>query len=69
MKLKDLIFFNECLGKPDFYADYLKFFQDEIAEHGVPYVLNEYLFKGDERANSILVRMHSGAYEFLLQQV
>lgn len=59
-KLKDPAFFAECLGKPDFYADYLKYFQDEISTHGVQHVVNEYLFKRDERANAILTRMHSG---------
>ena len=62
VKLKDLEYFNECLGKPKFYGDFLKFFQDEIAEKGVSNVLNEYLFKGDERADSVLGRMHSGEY-------
>jgi hypothetical protein len=62
VKLKDLDFFNECLGNPKFYGDFLKFFQDEIAEKGVPDVVNEYVFKGDERADSVLVRMHSGEH-------
>ncbi|KAF2189042.1 hypothetical protein K469DRAFT_660000 [Zopfia rhizophila CBS 207.26] len=60
VKLKDPAFFKESLGKPKFYTDYLKFFQDEIAERGAPDVLNEYVFKGDERADSILGRMYSG---------
>lgn len=60
VKLKDLDFFNECLGKPKFYGDFLKFFQDEVAEKGVPDVLNEYIFKGDQRADDVFGRMHSG---------
>lgn len=60
VKLQELGFFTECLGNPKFYGDFLKFFQDEIAEKGVQYVVNEYVFKGDERADSVLARMHSG---------
>ena len=66
VKLKDLDFFNECLGNPKYYGDYLKFFQDEIAERGVQDVVNEYAFKGDERADSVLARMHSGEDSRLL---
>jgi oxidoreductase AflY len=62
VKLKDPEFFNECLRKPKFYGDFLKFFQDEIAEKGVPDVLNEYIFKGDERADNILGQMYSGEH-------
>ncbi|KAF7513643.1 hypothetical protein GJ744_007694 [Endocarpon pusillum] len=60
VKLKEPEFFNECLGKPKFYGDFLKFFQDKIAEHGVPNVVNEYIFKGDGRADNLFGRMHSG---------
>ena len=38
----------------------MRFFQDEIAEKGVPEVVNEYLFKGDELTDDILARMNSG---------
>lgn len=65
VKLRDLDFFNECLGNPKFYGDFLKFFQDEIAEKGVQDVVNEYAFKGDERADSVLARMHSGEHQKL----
>lgn len=53
-------FFKQCIGKPAYYGDFLRFFQDEIAEKGVPSVVNEYVFKGDELAEDIFGRMHSG---------
>lgn len=58
--LRDKEFFRQCIGKPDYYADFLRFFQDEIAERGVADVVNEYVFKGDELADDIFGRMHSG---------
>lgn len=60
VRLKDPEFFDSCLRKPKFYGDFLKFFQDEIAERGVPSVVNEYIFKGDERADQVLGQMFSG---------
>jgi hypothetical protein len=42
------------------YSNFLAFFQREIDEKGVPMVLNEYLFGGDELAESLLSRMFSG---------
>jgi len=59
-KLKEPSNFRECLGKSEFYTDYLHFFQDNIAERGVEEVVKEYLFKGDELAGNILGRMYSG---------
>ncbi len=56
----DPTFFKECLGKSEFYTDYLHFFQGLIAEIGVEEVVREYVFKGDERADDILGRMYSG---------
>lgn len=58
--LRDKVFFQQCIGKPDNYADFLRFFQDEITERGVADVVNEYVFKGDELADDIFGRMHSG---------
>ncbi len=60
VKMKDPAFFKECIGNLDYYPDFVRFFQDEIAEKGVPQVVNEYLFKGDELTDDILARMHSG---------
>lgn len=68
VKMRDPAFFRECLGKSEFYNDYLHFFQDEIAERGAEEVLKEYVFKGDERADDMLGRMHSGITSYLLFQ-
>ncbi|KAK4240294.1 hypothetical protein C8A03DRAFT_31597 [Achaetomium macrosporum] len=57
--LKDPAIFDKCLGEYDCYVDFLKFFEDEIAEKGVPHVINEYLLKGDERANDLFCRMYA----------
>ena len=58
--LKDPIVFNECLGKDECYYDFLRFFEDEVTQKGLPDVVNEYVFKGDERANDIFCRMFTG---------
>ncbi|KAL2131433.1 hypothetical protein VTI74DRAFT_5123 [Chaetomium olivicolor] len=60
VKLKDRAFFKQCIGNLDYYEAYVRFFQDEIAERGVPDVVNEYIFKGDELADDIFARMHAG---------
>ena len=52
--------FDECLGVNTRYADFLRFFEDEIAKKGVPATVKEYVLNGDTRANSILCRMLSG---------
>ena len=58
--LSDPQAFKECLGKPEYYHDFLKLFQKKIEDHGVQVVLQEYLFNRDERADNILARLHSG---------
>lgn len=58
--LQDPAVFEKCLGIDDCYPDFLKFFEEEIASKGMPEVVTEYLFKGDERANDILGRMFAG---------
>jgi len=58
--LKDRTFFKKCIGDLSYYDSFLRFFQDEIAQRGVPDVVNEYLFGNTELSNDILGRMHSG---------
>lgn len=58
--MADAMMFDECLGKDEFYADYLKFFENEIAKKSVQAVVKEYVLKGDERANDIFCRMFTG---------
>ncbi|KAL4917425.1 hypothetical protein BDW62DRAFT_201857 [Aspergillus aurantiobrunneus] len=60
VQLRDRTFFKQCIGDLSYYDSFLRFFQDEIAQRGVPDVVNEYLFSGDEVSNDILGRMHSG---------
>ncbi|KAF2800324.1 hypothetical protein K505DRAFT_370324 [Melanomma pulvis-pyrius CBS 109.77] len=55
--MADTVVFDESLGKNDFYADYLLFFETEIAKKGMQAVVKEYILKGDERANDIFCRM------------
>ncbi|KAK4243432.1 hypothetical protein C7999DRAFT_44757 [Corynascus novoguineensis] len=57
MDLRNPVRFRECLGKDECYYDYLRFFEDEIAANGVPAVVKEYMFKGDELADEIFCRM------------
>jgi len=59
-RMKDPEFFKKCIGTMSYYSDFVRFFQDEIADKGVPHVVNEYLLKGDDLADDILARMHAG---------
>ncbi|KAL8631844.1 hypothetical protein Q9189_002424 [Teloschistes chrysophthalmus] len=49
--------FMKYLGQERYFHDYLLFFQSEIEKKGYEEVINEYMFKGDDRANAILVRI------------
>ena len=55
--LKDPEAFEKCLGIEKYYVDFLKFFEEEIADKGMEKVVKEYLLQGDDRANDILGRM------------
>ncbi|KAF2468945.1 uncharacterized protein BDR25DRAFT_230821 [Lindgomyces ingoldianus] len=63
LKLKDPEFFQQCLYKPEFYSNYLEYFQEEIAERGTEDVVREYVFAGDARADDLLGRMYSVGFE------
>lgn len=52
--------FKTYLGSDKYYHDFLVFFKEEIDQKGWQEVLNEYIFKGDERADDMLVRMFGG---------
>lgn len=52
--------YKTYLGREKYYHDFLVFFKREISLKGWPDVLNEYLFKGDERADDMLVRIFGG---------
>ncbi|KAL2785436.1 hypothetical protein BJX66DRAFT_343075 [Aspergillus keveii] len=49
--------FMACMHREEHYPNYLAFFQRAIAEKGVPDVINEYLFSGDDLAQSLLSRI------------
>ena len=48
------------LADEKYYHDFLVFFQEEMDKKGWENVLNEYLFRGDEIADDMLVRMYGG---------
>ncbi|KAF9641051.1 hypothetical protein BFW01_g12857 [Lasiodiplodia theobromae] len=52
--------FNKYLGDYTQYTNYLVYFTAEVEAKGVPRVLDEYLFAGDERANDMLSRLFVG---------
>ena len=54
--------FKKYLNDERYFRDYLVFFQREIEKKGVGEVVNEYILKGDERANDLLGRTYAGAY-------
>ncbi|RMJ28751.1 hypothetical protein PHISP_00396 [Aspergillus sp. HF37] len=60
VQLRDRAFFKQCLGNLSYYESFVRFFQDEIAERGIPDVVNETLFQRHDVSDDILGRMHSG---------
>ncbi|KAF2685090.1 hypothetical protein K458DRAFT_403332 [Lentithecium fluviatile CBS 122367] len=50
--------FKTYLGKEKYYRDFMVFFQDEMERRGWEDVVNEYAFKGDERADDMLTLMN-----------
>ncbi|KAJ4293366.1 hypothetical protein N0V90_008648 [Kalmusia sp. IMI 367209] len=52
--------FKKYLGKEKYYHDFLKYFTEEISKKGWETVLNDELFKGDERADDLLARLFAG---------
>ncbi|KAJ5665229.1 uncharacterized protein N7477_007677 [Penicillium maclennaniae] len=52
--------FMESFHDDKQYPNYLAFFQEEIDLKGVGDVLNEYVFAGDDRAESMLCRLFGG---------
>ncbi|ODM20900.1 hypothetical protein SI65_03953 [Aspergillus cristatus] len=58
--LHDKAKFKEYLGKEKNYPNFLEFFQREIEQKGVEKVLCEYVFSGDENAESMLARLFGG---------
>ena len=60
--LSDYKKFQEYLGNERYYHDYLVFFQGEIEKKGHGEVINEYLMKGDERADDMLCRLYAGKF-------
>ncbi|KZL87292.1 hypothetical protein CI238_10567 [Colletotrichum incanum] len=58
---------KKYLGKEKHYSDFLLFYQREIERLGWEAALNEYLFKGDERANDMFQRMFAGFLHPIIQ--
>lgn len=52
--------FMKHMYQEEQYSNYLAFFQRVIADKGVPAVINEYVFGGDELAESLLSRLFAG---------
>ncbi|KAJ5759766.1 hypothetical protein N7520_006922 [Penicillium odoratum] len=52
--------FQGFLGKEDQYSNFLAFFQNAIDTKGVSQVLGEYLFAGDDRAETMFCRLFGG---------
>ncbi|CAG8225358.1 unnamed protein product [Penicillium salamii] len=58
--LSDKKVFMKYMYHEEQYSNYLAFFQREITQKGVPAIMKEYLFGGDELAESLLSRMFAG---------
>lgn len=52
--------FRKYLGSEKYYHDFLVFFKEEMDAKGWQTVLNDYIFKGDDQADDMLVRMFGG---------
>ena len=52
--------FKTYLGQEQYYPDFLIFFQQEMETKGWEAVVDEYVFRGDERADDMLVRLFAG---------
>jgi Questin oxidase-like len=52
--------YKTYLGNEKYYHDFLVYFQEEMDQKGWQEVLNQYMFKGDELADDMLVRMFGG---------
>ena len=62
-ELQDPSFFLEKLGQSTkYYPNYLVLFTEGIEANGYEHVCNEYLFKGDKRANIMLARLYAGPW-------
>ena len=66
-KVELRMWLSRSLETNRYYTDFLVFYQNEIEEKGWQAVLNEYLFKGDERSDDMLVRIFAG--ELPLQHI
>ncbi|KAI8182691.1 hypothetical protein KHU50_002349 [Colletotrichum sp. SAR 10_65] len=58
---------QKYLGREKHYPDFLLFFQREIEKKGWEETLNEYLFKGDARAEDMFQRMFAGFLHPIIQ--
>lgn len=67
--MRDKTKFQEGLRKEKNFSNYLAFFQEEIDAKGVGGVLNEYLFAGDDRAESMLSRLFGGTFTIFVRYV
>ncbi|KAI1176133.1 HypA protein [Nemania sp. FL0916] len=66
-ELKDFATAKDKYGKEEYYTDFLVFFQNEIDKKGWKEVLLEYMFKGDEQSENMLVRMFAGFLHPIIQ--
>lgn len=60
LDLADPVKFRTFLGKGRYYDDFFAFFQKEISTKGWHATVNEYLFRGDDRAEDMMRRFFSG---------
>jgi hypothetical protein len=61
-KLENEDYFLTCLSHPENYHNYLRFFERQIAKHGVGSVVHEYLFSRSQIAEALLSRMFASKY-------
>ncbi|KAK7966084.1 uncharacterized protein PG986_000361 [Apiospora aurea] len=67
-ELRDWDKAKQRLGKEQYYSDWLLFFEHEIERlGGWQKTLSEYMFKGEERSQDMLVRMYAGFLHPLIQ--
>ncbi|OGM39343.1 hypothetical protein ABOM_012045 [Aspergillus bombycis] len=57
VRMKNTQFFISCLGKEEYYRDFLIFFQQEIGQKGTGAVVNQYVFDRTEVSEALFTRL------------
>lgn len=57
--MSDAVTFRDCMSKPEFFHDYMLFFENEVDRKGVGAVVREYLLSDSPIAREMLPRLYA----------